>query len=490
MTTELPRQINLGCGRRLMADAVNIDIDPNVGADAVLDLSQVEIGEQGSEIQTQRFGNVRLMPNGFDQIHAFDMLQQVRDLPRLMRNCLALLRPGGALHISVPYDLSFHAWGDPANVRGFNEGSFARYMSDNPAFDGARDHFELTALDYRFSHVANELQGKGLSVQEIARTPRAVDALTATLCKALAGQSVTVVGMPDQQHPLLQNWNRIKDKFCIWLVTPKNFIHTLAFYESAISLSSAFRALGGSAPLVRHQNDFKGRIPIIYGANVLPEEFMDKLPAETVLVNMEQVTEGSDWFRGAYSKFVKRFAVLETSTGNIERFRAIGVHNTALLPLAPMPEWTKIRHAQEKDIDVLFYGSMTERRRAIILALIERGLKVKTLFGVYGEERDMYIGRSKIVINIHVQPDWLLETVRVLYLLANRACVVTEGGLDDPEAQRLSEGLAVTDYDHLVEKCVELVGNAEERQRLAENGYRIVMQKTQADYLKELVAPF
>ena len=46
---------------------------------------------------------------------------------------------------------------------------------------------------------------------------------------------------------------------------------------------------------------------------------------------------------------------------------------------------------QNKDIDVLFYGSINPRRKYIIDKLIENKIKVKTLFGVYEKERDIGI---------------------------------------------------------------------------------------------------
>lgn len=111
--SDLPKVINLGCGRTRMPGFLNIDIDPRVKPDIVLDIS----GPVSSAL-----------PCGyFDTIGAHDVLEHIVDLIPAMTNCRDLLKEGGLMDIIVPYDLSYGAWQDPTHVRAFNERSWLYY---------------------------------------------------------------------------------------------------------------------------------------------------------------------------------------------------------------------------------------------------------------------------------------------------------------------------------------------------------------------------
>jgi len=110
---------------------------------------------------------------------------------------------------------------------------------------------------------------------------------------------------------------------------------------------------------------------------------------------------------------------IEYSPKNIEKFLQVGIDKTKLLKIGYQKELARLDLSKPKDIDVLFYGSMNERRKAILDELELKGLKVKTLFGIYGQERDHWIERSKVVLNHHYYESQIFEIVRVFYLLTN-----------------------------------------------------------------------
>lgn len=87
------------------------------------------------------------------------------------------------------------------------------------------------------------------------------------------------------------------------------------------------------------------------------------------------------------------------SAANVARLAALGV--AALhVPIGYHPVLARIERAAE-DLDVLFYGSLNERREAVLDGLEARGLQVASVFGVYGAERDALIARAKLVLNVH-----------------------------------------------------------------------------------------
>ena len=152
------------------------------------------------------------------------------------------------------------------------------------------------------------------------------------------------------------------------------------------------------------------------------------------------------------------------------------------VPIGYVPELTRIAPAPE-DIDVLFYGVLSERRYAVLKDLHDRGLRVKWLSGVLGASRDAWIARSKIVLNVHYWEAKIFEIARVSYLLANRRAVVSERGADPTLERDLESGVAFADYDGLVDRCVELLGDERARRELAERGYQVFSARSQADIL-------
>ena len=178
----------------------------------------------------------------------------------------------------------------------------------------------------------------------------------------------------------------------------------------------------------------------------------------------------------------RRYPNWDYSQANIERLAALGLPRPTYVPIGYVPELTRIAPAPE-DIDVLFYGMLSERRYAVLRDLHDRGLRVKWLSGALGASRDAWIARSKIVINVHYWEAKIFEIARVSYLLANRRAVVSESGADPTLERGLESGIAFADYDELVDRCVELLGDERARRELAERGYQAFSARSQADIL-------
>lgn len=107
--------LNIGCGYNYMDDAMNIDINPNIKSDSIIDIS--------NEWAIADFPGA----GSYEKIIAHDVLEHIVNLKTTMTNCLYLLKEGGIMDIIVPYDLSFGAWQDPTHVRAFNERSWLYY---------------------------------------------------------------------------------------------------------------------------------------------------------------------------------------------------------------------------------------------------------------------------------------------------------------------------------------------------------------------------
>lgn len=111
----------------------------------------------------------------------------------------------------------------------------------------------------------------------------------------------------------------------------------------------------------------------------------------------------------------------------------------------------------ERDIDVLLYGSINDRRRVILDALTKRGLKVAATRGLLPDYmRDDLIGRAKVVLDVR-RGDGVKFTspTRICTALQMGATLVSEIF----DTSRLGALYAYTQacaFDQIVERCYAL----------------------------------
>ncbi len=196
------------------------------------------------------------------------------------------------------------------------------------------------------------------------------------------------------------------------------------------------------------------------------------LPADTIIYNFEQLSDTSHWNTPAQRALLGGFQVWDYSQRNVDYLKRQSPRfDPKLVPLGFSGKLSRIQKADLQDIDVLFYGSVNGRRRRILDDLEVAELNVVQLFKVYGEQRDAYIARAKIVLNLHFFDTQIFEIARVSYLLANRKAVVSEIGPDTEIDGDLGDALAFAKYQDLVQTCVDLVHDDAARADLEEAGY-------------------
>lgn len=178
----LPDKINAGSGADFRLDCLNVDIEARKNPDLVLDLS-LPLDPQ-TRYETLRFGEIQLQPGSFSHITALEVLEHIRDLPQMMRNFLDLLKDGGELEISVPYDLSQGAWQDPTHVRAFNERSWI-YYCDWAGYLGWRDfRFARKNISYILNKEGMDMSNSGeYALERILAMPRVVNGMKVILQK-------------------------------------------------------------------------------------------------------------------------------------------------------------------------------------------------------------------------------------------------------------------------------------------------------------------
>ncbi|HVZ03314.1 tetratricopeptide repeat protein [Hyphomicrobium sp.] len=279
-------------------------------------------------------------------------------------------------------------------------------------------------------------------------------------------------------------WKRVN----LITIEPADNPHTAAFSDLASSFESALRTLGIDVHVRKNEVGLEG-INLVFGAHLIgSQESADRLPPNTVIVNLEQLRGFNVAARPIYNGLLRRLAVWDYSPRNIEQIKSLMRNpNVSHFGIGYTPEMTR-RISSEQTTDVLFYGSLNDRRSAILKGLHQAGLKVKHLFSVYGDERDAAIADAKIVLNMHFYEDSIHEIVRTSYLLANGKAVVSECGPDTEIDDDIRRAMVTVPYKDVVQACVSLLQDEPRRQAIEQKAFAIFSKRDQAKMLRDAIA--
>lgn len=123
-------KLNLGCGKRPIPGTLGVDVVALDAVDVIADFDGVPLP---------------FAPNSIDEIHAYHILEHLRELDRVMEELHRICRHGARIVIEVPYFSCVGAFGDPTHVRFFTYNTFrfwAQKTDQANWFASAR--FEIT----------------------------------------------------------------------------------------------------------------------------------------------------------------------------------------------------------------------------------------------------------------------------------------------------------------------------------------------------------
>jgi hypothetical protein len=127
-----------------------------------------------------------------------------------------------------------------------------------------------------------------------------------------------------------------------------------------------------------------------------------------------------------------------------------------------------------QDIDVLFVGSLTDRRRQILERIRDVGIGVHAVTRAnpaYGGALDELLARAKIVLGIHAfsEPQAQIpDLARLDHPLANRLFVLHERPSAVGTYPGFEENVTTCEYDAMPSACAYFLSRPDERERRAE----------------------
>ena len=252
----------------------------------------------------------------------------------------------------------------------------------------------------------------------------------------------------------------------------------MAFLELGELIQYSLLELGHKASLGFNQIEQNSK-NIVIGCHLLAPAAIPTLPKSSIILNTEQIyKDDSAWNSNIFS-WAKNFELWDYSPKNMEKFNELGITHAKLLRIGYQKELERLNNNSSKEVDILFYGSVNERRHQVIQELTERGINVKTLFGVYGKERDAWIEKSRIVLNHHFYASQIFEIVRVFYLITNSVAVVAEVNETTAIEPMYKDSIQSAPYEQLSQTCLQLLLNSRLRSELQEHSAKAFRQHPQ-----------
>ncbi len=205
---------------------------------------------------------------------------------------------------------------------------------------------------------------------------------------------------------------------------------------------------------------------------VLFANVIENLPINNYIVlQLEQGT--SQWFTNTYlQKLKKALAVWDFSAQNIEYLAEKGVlrNKLFLTPLSNIVQYKDFLKQKninlqrgEKEYDVVFYGSINERRQRFLDKIASK-FSLHIVYG-YGENLYNELLKAKIVVNIHYYENALLESLRIYECISLGVNVVSETAVDIDAYNNLKKYIRFTPYgdiDAMLNSIEDILKNYKE----------------------------
>lgn len=236
------------------------------------------------------------------------------------------------------------------------------------------------------------------------------------------------------------------------------------FSEVAVCLRDSIRAAGYPSEHLQQRIDPEA-FSIVLGMfpqHVGEIEHLD--PKRCAIFNFEQLASGSQYANPEYREWLANWMVIDYHHANLALLRREnGTRQIAYeLPIVPSPSLKTIGD-EPKDIDVLFFGSVNDRRTQVFHEIEAMGLRLEVVQGGYAEHLASLIRRAKLVLHVHFYETAYFPVARMLQPVVMGVPVICESSFHSDLNDWSFSGIVFADYEHLAETCRDFVEAPERR---------------------------
>jgi len=273
-------------------------------------------------------------------------------------------------------------------------------------------------------------------------------------------------------------------------LTPKEYSLKI-FKELAKNLCETLNNFGYNA-IISNKVIYKNYKNIILGTtflklrkNFLFFSLKNKLPKNTILYNFESYFHNRLWFNKTIKYFYKNYEVWDYSHHNAKNLEKLGIKVNNVLPV--IFSHKKKFNLKKKNIDVLFVGSLSNRRKKIINQLRNYGLNVFASENIGSpKELEKLIIRSKIFLNIHYYGLRELEQPRICPYISSGTVILSEKSLYKDENKLFSKAIVLEKYSNIVKKALKLLKNKYKLELLSKKAFFFSNKKRSENLLKNI----
>ena len=210
---------------------------------------------------------------------------------------------------------------------------------------------------------------------------------------------------------------------------PAGYVHSLGLLDPARYFRYQLKRLGANVTMAKNRLRHDA-VNFVFGAHLGFDADLRKRHA-CVFVNLEQIGDGGAQVSAAYLALLANSAVVDYDAANRAGY-ASDVGHLDDIPVVALLHAPYLRGEfavalEDRPIDLLFIGSMNERRRAWIARIEALGLSVAQFDApLYGPERDHFTRQAKAVVNAHFYESSRFEQARVAHCLSLGTPVISE----------------------------------------------------------------
>jgi hypothetical protein len=214
------------------------------------------------------------------------------------------------------------------------------------------------------------------------------------------------------------------------IMQPAGYVHSLGFLDQARYFRHQFRRLGAQVTIAKNRLR-EDAVNFVFGAHLgFPVDGSVRNPC--VFVNLEQLGAGGAAVQARYLALLRSSIVVDYDRANIAAYatRPQDVPVVSFGYASYLDAGREARPAlplEERPIDLLFFGSVNERRQRFIARIESAGCNVSTFdHAIYGAERDQFVRQAKAVLNCHFYDSNCFEQARAFHCLSLGTPVISE----------------------------------------------------------------